>query len=94
MDLEILHATKGDKKWTLDTDTEDGRKNAETYIKKMLRGGTAVFLEVGKKTYRVTGYDAKKNSLKVRVQSKERIKEVSVKPDKGRKTAVPPRAGG
>ena len=94
MELEMLHVVKGDKKKNLDTLTEKGRKETAVLINKMIREGTAVFLEVGKKAYRVTGYDDKKNRLKVRVESKTRAKEVGVSPDKGRKSAVPPRAGG
>jgi hypothetical protein len=92
MEIEILHNMQGDKRRVVDTNTEEGRKEAEALLRGMLRQGTAIFLERGKKVYRVTGFDAKKNRLRVRVEEKN--KEVQAKPDKGRKTAVPPRAGG
>lgn len=93
MELEVLHNMAGDKKRNLDTLTVDGRMETEQFFRTMLKEGTAVFLERGKKTYRVTGFNAKKNRLLVRVE--QRGKEaVAAKPEKGRKTAVPPRAGG
>jgi len=93
MELEVLHNMAGDKKRNLDTLTVDGRMETEQFFRTMLKEGTAVFLERGKKTYRVTGFNAKNNRLLVRVE--QRGKEaVAAKPEKGRKTAVPPRAGG
>jgi hypothetical protein len=85
-EIEVLHAFAGDKKKKLDTPQEQAQ-----FIKKMLREGTAIFLERGKKTYRVTDFDEKKNRLIVRIDDGRRV---AAKPEKGRKTAVPPRAGG
>jgi hypothetical protein len=93
MELEILHNYDGDKKRVLDTATEVGRKETEASIRKMLKQGTAIFLERGKKTFRVTGFDGVKNRLLVRVERRGK-ESVAAKPDRGRKTAVPPRAGG
>lgn len=93
LEIEILHNMMGDKKRAFDTATEEGRQQTQAGIKKMLREGTAIFLERGKKTYRVTGFDGKKNRLLVRVEPRGK-ESVAAKPDKGRKTAVPPRAGG
>lgn len=93
MELEILHNLEGDKRKRLGTDTPEERKETEACIRKMLRRGTAVFLERGGKTYRVTDFNAAKNRILVRVEKKGR-ESVAAKPDKGRATAVPPRAGG
>jgi hypothetical protein len=96
MEMEILHALDGDKKKKLDTSTPECRVEVEKFIKRQLKDGVALFLERGEgtklKTYRVTGYDPKKDKLKVRLENKRR--EVNASPDKGRTTAVPPRAGG
>lgn len=94
MEIEILHNMEGDKKKKFDTKTEEGRKDAEAFFKKLLRGGTAIFIETKGGTYRVKDFDAKKNRLTVYFDKKGQRKEVTTKPDKGRKTAVPPRAGG
>jgi hypothetical protein len=93
MELEILHNLQGDKKRNLDTLTIDGRLETQVFIRKMIQEGTAIFLERGKKTYRVTGYDGKKNRLLCRIEQRGR-ESVAAHPEKGRKTAVPPRAGG
>ena len=94
MEVEVLHAQRGDKKKKIDTGSAAGRKEAETFIKTMLRQGTAIFLERGKKTYRITDYDAKKNHLIVRLEKKGKAVSVGASPAKGRKTAVAPQAGG
>lgn len=86
MEIEILHSLHGDKKKMLETSQERAK-----FVKKMLREGTAIFLERGKKTYRVTDFDEKKNRLIVRIDDGRRV---AAKPEKGHKTAVPPRAGG
>jgi len=93
MEVEVLHNSQGDKKRNLDTLTVDGRQETQVFIKKMLKEGTAIFLERGKKTYLVTGFDAKKNRLLVRVEARDK-QAVAASPERGRKTAVPPRAGG
>jgi hypothetical protein len=93
MELEILHNMQGDKKRVFDTATPEGRRQTQTSIRKMIREGTAIFLERGKKTYRVTGFDDLKNRLLVRVEARGK-ESVRAHAEKGRKTAVPPRAGG
>ena len=85
MEVEVLHVLHGDKKKTIDTPQERAQ-----FIKRMIREGTAIFLERGKKTYRVTDYDSKKDRLIVSTDKGN----VGASPGKGRKTAVPPRAGG
>lgn len=103
MEMEILHSLDGDKKKTLDRSTPECRLEVEKFIKRQLKDGVALFLERGEgknlKTYRVTGYDPKNDKLKVRLDKHIRVpglvgSEVSASPDKGRTTAVPPRAGG
>jgi len=121
MEVEILHSLDGDKKKTLDRSTPECRLEVQKFIKRQLKDGVALFLERGEgknlKTYRVTGYDPKKDKLKVRldkhvpaipaanrcqrgfVAGNIRVpglvgREVNASPDKGRTTAVPPRAGG
>lgn len=90
MELDMLHSLDGDKKKELDTTTAECRIEVEKFFNRQIKDGVALFLERGKKTYRITGYDAKKDKLKVKVQKRE----VLASPDKGAKTAVPPRAGG
>lgn len=51
MDVEILHVTKGDKKRKINTSDAAEREAAKLLIESLLRKGTAVFLERGKKTY-------------------------------------------
>lgn len=96
MEIEILHAMHGDKKKVLDRSTAECRLEVKKFVERHIKEGTALFLERGEgaktKTYRITGYDAKKDELKVRVEKMKR--DVGAAPDKGRKTAVPPRAGG
>jgi len=98
VEIEVLHSLHGDKKKCFDTHKPEGRKDAEACITKMLREGTALFLERGKKTYRISRYDAKTDKLVVHLEGTgsrtgEYI-EKSASPAKGAKTAVPPRAGG
>jgi hypothetical protein len=98
MEVEILHAQQGDKKKKLDRSTLECRVEVEKFIKRHIREGTALFLERGSgakvRTYRITGYDPKTDKLKTSLFRKGSVREVSASPDKGRKTAVPPRAGG
>jgi hypothetical protein len=61
MEIEVLHAARGDKKKSIDTNTDKGRQEAAVFLNKMMKQGTAVFLERGKKTYRVKGYDPRKD---------------------------------
>lgn len=93
LEVEILHSLHGDKKKCFDTHKPEGRKDAEACITKMLREGTALFLERGKKTYRISRYDAKTDKLVVHLEGLGG-REVKASPAKGAKTAVPPRAGG
>ena len=72
------------------------RKKAEqeaaVFLNKLMRGGSAVFLERGKKTYRVKGYDPKKDLLTVAID--EKGKTVTTRGRKAKTTAVAPVAGG
>ena len=99
MDLQILHTTEGDKKKKMDTKTEAGRKDAQKLIDGLLRKGTAIFLETARDTYRVIGYDPKRDTVKVRIDDiegsdKRKTKQVGRSAGKARMTAVAPRAGG
>lgn len=93
MEIDFLHSTEGDKKKSLDRSTPECRVEVKKFIDRQLRSGTALFLERGSKTYRITGYDEKSDKLLTRVE-KKKLEHVKASPDKGRKTAVPPRAGG
>jgi hypothetical protein len=92
MEIEVLHAARGDKKKSIDTNTEKGRQEAAVFLNKMMKQGTAVFLERGKKTYRVKGYDPKKDLLTVALEEKD--KTVTTRGRKAKTTAVAPVAGG
>lgn len=94
MEIEILHNFEGDKKKKLDTSTPEGRKEAQKFFEKLIKGGTAIFLETKGGTYRVTKYNAEKDRLTVRFDKGNKSREVTTRGSKGRKTAVPPRAGG
>lgn len=94
MEIEILSNLEGDKKKSINTSTEEGRKAAEQFVKKLLKGGTALFLEVGKETYRIVGYDPKRDALTIQVNKNGKTREAKAKSSHGRKTAVPARAGG
>lgn len=91
--VQQLHVTAGDQEKTLDTSTPECRVEVKKFIDKHIQGGTALFLERKGKTYRVTGYDEKKDRLLTRVEKKAKEK-VAAKTDKGTVTAVPPRSGG
>ena len=100
MELQVLHTTEGDRKKKFDTKTEAGRSETKKAIDGMLRKGTAIFVETGKDTYRVVGYDPKRDVIQVRVdavgpvgQGRANTKTVGRKSDKATKmTAVAPRA--
>lgn len=94
MELEILHNVHGDKKKKFDTTTERGRQEAAITINKLLKTGTAIFLERGKKTFRVKSYDAKRDSLIVEAEVKGQTKHVAAKGRKSKGVAVAPVAGG
>lgn len=91
MEVEILHNLHGDKKRQYDTNTEKGRQEMAVLINKMIKGGTAVFLERGKKTFRVKAYDPDKDTLTIEA---ENGKPVKASGRKGKTTAVAPVAGG
>ena len=65
MVLEVLNNFTGDSKIELDTSTPEGRAKVKEEFQKLLRAGTAIFLERADKTYRITGYDPETDSLKV-----------------------------
>jgi hypothetical protein len=90
LEIEVLHSLEGDRKKKIDTSTEAGRKEAQEFIRKQIREGTAIFLERGKKTYRIKDYDAKADKLIVSTDNGD----TKASSAKGRKTAVPPKAGG
>ncbi len=100
MELQVLHTTIGDRKKKLDTSTEAGRKEAEKAIAQMIRKGTAIFLETQANTYRVIGYDPKRDVVLVKIDDLEQLdrkrrgRPVGRASGKARMTAVAPRAGG
>lgn len=91
MVIEVLHSHHGDKSRKVDTATEGGRQEAAVFINRLMKQGASVFLQRGKKAYRVTKYDPKKDLLTVRVAHD---KETTAKGSKSKTTAVAPSAGG
>ena len=91
MDIEILHNLRGDKKRQFDTASEKGRQEMAVTLNRMMKSGTAIFLERGKKTYRVKKYDPKTDILLVEADNG---KSVRASGRKGKATAVAPVAGG
>lgn len=67
MILEVLNNFTGDNKVELDTDTPEGREKVKEEFAKLLKSGTAIFLERADRTYRITGYDPTADTLKVEV---------------------------
>ena len=63
MELSILHSFMGDKVMDFDTESPEGRKKLGEILNKLLRSGTAIFLERAEKTYRVTGWDPETDRL-------------------------------
>jgi hypothetical protein len=63
MQVSILHSFLGDKMTDFDTDTPAGRKKLGEMLNKLLKSGTAIFLERAEKTYRVTGWDSETDRL-------------------------------
>jgi hypothetical protein len=63
MELSILHSFFGDKEIDFDTESQEGRKKLSETLNKLLRSGTAIFLERADKTYRVTGWDPETDKL-------------------------------
>lgn len=94
MNIEFLHVTAGDKEKEIDTSTPDGCKEAKEMIDSLLKKGTALFLERGKKTYRIKGYDPVKDKLICTVEKKGTAVAAPAKSDKGKVAAVPPIRGG
>jgi hypothetical protein len=96
MDIELLHTTAGDRKKKIDTSTAEGCEQAKELIDRLLRQGTALFLERGAgkrtKTYRVQGYDPQTDRLICRVEAKGAL--VRASPAKGRVAGVPAIRGG
>ena len=93
MEVEILHVREGDKKRKFDTTTEKGRQEA-ALINKLMKAGTAILLERGKKTYYVKGYDPEADTLVVSVERNGESKQVRASGKKSKTTAVPRVAGG
>jgi len=71
--LEILNNFTGDSKIEVDTDTEEGRQQVTELFMKLLKSGTAIFLERSDKTFRVTGFDPATDTLKVMVPIPPRL---------------------
>jgi len=94
MELEILHTQIGDKKRSYDTATEKGRQDAAIMLNKLMKAGTAILLERGKKTYYVRGYDPKKDQLIVTVEKNGEAKQTRASGKKSKTVAVPRVAGG
>jgi hypothetical protein len=94
MELEILHSVRGDKKKSIDTKTAKGRGEADALLRLLSEQKCAVFLERGKKTYRVTGYDPKTDKLIVEAGKAKQTKLVTTAGYKAKCAAVAPVAGG
>jgi hypothetical protein len=94
MEMEILHTMRGDKKKKFDTATEAGRKEAKALIDKLLKSGTAIFLERKKKTMRLKGYDPTTDSLIVEAEVRGEQRDVRTRGRKAKTVAVAPVAGG
>lgn len=84
MNLSILHSFMGDNEVEFDTTTEEGRKRIGEVLNKLLKAGTAIFLERADKTYRVTGWDPVTDQLVIQVPGRwptgEARHEISEKP--------------
>ena len=93
-EMEILHTQHGDKKRKYDTATEKGRQEAAVMLNKLMKAGTAILLERGKKTYYVKGYDPEKDQLIVSVEKNGETKQVKASGKKAKTVAVPRVAGG
>lgn len=65
MEMSILHSFFGDKAIDFDTETPEGREKLSEAFNKLVRAGTAIFLERADKTYRVTGYDPQTDRLTI-----------------------------
>lgn len=94
MIVELLHSQEGDKKRNIDTSTEKGRQEAAVLLNRLMKQGTAVFLERGKRSYIVKSYDPVADLLVVTTEVKGKAKTVTARGAKSKTTAVPPSAGG
>lgn len=63
MEVELLHIHHGDKKKVIDTASPEGKNEVERLFKNLCEQKCAVFLERGKKSYRVVGYDKEADQL-------------------------------
>lgn len=79
MRLQILNSFKGDDVRDIDTSTDEGRGTAAKMVADLLKTGSALFLEKmvnGKTyTYRVTGYDAERDKIKLTLERNEEVPE-------------------
>jgi hypothetical protein len=110
MEIAVLNAGVGDYKAEFDTDDDAAARQLHEFVNDMLGKGFALFLEDGKETHRVLGYDPKARSFEVRsshakkgcatIRVAEEKEPESVRANgrrrgKGRRvTAVAPSAGG
>ena len=105
MEIELLHIHHGDKRRKIDTSKPEGRNEVEKLLKNLCEQKCAIFLERGKKTYRVTGYDPAKDELIIETGVGKRKKTSQMKTEKSKATcqvaaaeakiaAVAPVAGG
>jgi hypothetical protein len=69
MQIQLLNSFRGDDIRDIDTSTDEGKGTAAKLISDLIRSGSALFLEkeIGDKTYtyRVSGYDAKTDKIKL-----------------------------
>jgi len=94
MELEILHTRLGDSKRKFDTSTKKGREEFASILNKLVKSGTSVLLERGKKTYYMDRYDAARDILFVKVEKGGEVKKVGASGKKSKAVAVPRVAGG
>ena len=77
MEVEFLHIHHGDKKKVVDTTKPEGRNEVDKLFKNLCEQKCAVFLERGKETFRVVGYDAAKDQFIVETGRGKRKKRES-----------------
>jgi hypothetical protein len=63
VEIELLHIHHGDKKKNIDTTLPEGKNEVERLFKNLCEQKCAVFLERGKRSYRVVGYDKDTDQL-------------------------------
>jgi hypothetical protein len=82
MEVELLHIHHGDKRKKIDTSVPAGRNEVEKLLSNLCEQKCAVFLERGKETYRVIGYDKHADKLVVEItrrrKGKKRIERVTM----------------